>query len=655
MKRITYFGHRWLLMTVFLLAHINQINAQGTPADFARSSAYQDVQLSPDGKYLAISLLSEGKNNLVFMDTSNFKVISKSAFPKREEVGEVEWVNNERVVLKVLHRKGWREAPVYYGELFAVNYDGTKAQMIYGYRAGVSSFSMKASRKKKSTYGWAEIIDYLPKEPDNILIKSTPMNKGGDRLSKVHKLNVYDGTLERTIARSPVPYATFITDQQSNLRAVLGVDEDNKDWLYKFDYKEREWHEIPNQNFGVGFWPLKFDASGEKLYVFDNYEADKLGLYSISLETGERKHIYTEGSVDITAAEFGEQNNITALRVDDKYPAYIILDNRSEGGKTFKKLIQSFPGYKIRVTSTTKDENLAIVRVSSDVNPGSYYLYNKKANKLQLLFNNKGGLKSDWLVASEAIQFKARDGQEIHGYISYPRQKVKSGFPLVTLVHGGPHGVRDYWSYSSVVQMLANQGFAVLRINYRGSDGYGVEFNEAGYEHWGDLIQQDIIDGTRWAMQQPNISTDKACIMGGSFGAYSAMQSAILEPELFKCVVATAGIYDLPLMFEEGDLPEKGFGESYLKMVLGEDKAKMRRFSPAFNVQALKAKLFIAHGEEDERAPYEQAEVLMSNLEKAHKPFRHLKFEKEAHGFYADQNRARYFEEVSDFLRENLK
>ena len=142
--------------------------------------------------------------------------------------------------------------------------------------------------------------------------------------------------------------------------------------------------------------------------------------------------------------------------------------------------------------------------------------------------------------------------------------------------------------------------------------------------------------------------------MGGSFGAYSAMQSAILEPDLFKCVVASSGVYDLPLMFDEGDIPEKGWGESYLKMVLGEDKAKMRRISPAYHVSKLKAEILIVHGEEDERTPYEQAEILMENLEDIDKDFQHLKFEKEAHGFYADQNRARYFEQVSEFLNKHL-
>ncbi len=169
-------------------------------------------------------------------------------------------------------------------------------------------------------------------------------------------------------------------------------------------------------------------------------------------------------------------------------------------------------------------------------------------------------------------------------YITYPAGVDETvAIPLVTLVHGGPNA-RDYWNFDSEVQLLASQGYAVLRVNYRGSSGYGWEHMSGSKNQWGGRVQQDIIEATRWVIQQGGIEQDKVCIMGGSFGGYSAVQSAALAPDLFKCVVAVAGVYDLEMMFDEGNIPRIIYGKEYLIEQLGTDKALMRQYSPVHNV-----------------------------------------------------------------------
>jgi dipeptidyl aminopeptidase/acylaminoacyl peptidase len=166
----------------------------------------------------------------------------------------------------------------------------------------------------------------------------------------------------------------------------------------------------------------------------------------------------------------------------------------------------------------------------------------------------------------------------LSAYITYPTGVDETvAVPLVTLVHGGPNA-RDYWKFDPELQLLASQGYAVLRVNYRGSTGYGRKHMSGSEKQWGARVQQDIIEATQWVIQQGGIQQDKVCIMGGSFGGYSAVQSATLAPDLFKCVVAVAGVYDLEMMFDEGDIPRIIYGKEFLIKQLGTDRALMRKY-----------------------------------------------------------------------------
>ncbi len=636
-----------------------QTTSQLTPQQIAQASKYHEVELSPDGKHLAVVLTQEGQRKMVVFDAVTFKMVGSTVFAGREQVGTAHWVNNERLVIKVFHKRGWLEELQDYGELYAVNYDGSRAKMIYGYRSRQGYFFSGI----RASVGWAHIIDYLPNDEQHILIESEPRSNfdprsnKGVQVSTVHKLNVYTGELKINIAKSPIKYSTFFTDQQSNLRLVLGTDDDNNKRAYKYIPDGRNWEEIPNEDFGTAFLPLGFNKKGDSLYVIDNHNQDKMGLFKLNLETGERKHLYTDKEVDITNAVFSaDKTNVYALRIDPGYPAYVVFNHSSDEAKTFKSLINTFAGHDVRITSQSDDGSKSVVAVASDINPTIYYLYDKPTNKLSLLFNNLGKLAQNQLSTSAPVSFATRDGVTIHGYFSRPvAAKADKKIPMVTLVHGGPHDVRDYWLFDREVQLLTSLGYAVLRVNYRGSEGYGKKHMEAGYTHWGDLTQHDIIDGTKWGITNQNIDANKVCIMGTSFGGYSAVQSAILEPDLFKCVVANAGVYDLEMMFNAGDILERGYGESYLEMALGTDKSIWRQFSPVHNVDKLKAAIMIAHGEKDKRVPFEHAEKLAESLKKSGKDYKWFTRSTEAHGFYSDENRGAYFQEVADFLKEHLQ
>lgn len=618
---------------------------------------YQNAKISPDGKYLAVSVLIEGKKALAFLERETMKTVGSAKFTGNEGVGEYSWVNNERVVIKVVQKKSWLEQPQFYGELFAINFDGSKGEMIYGYRAGEVQTGIKTGslmKKKEATSGWAEIIDILPEDEKHILISSTPMNKTGELSATVLKINVYSGLIKRKQGKAPIANARFLTDTSGKLRAVVGTDKNDLEQLYL--RKEGFWQAVPKDLVGKSVWPLAIDASGKYLYTWDNKNQDLTGIFKLNLDDLSYTNVYTDETVDVTHAEMTtDGRSAFAIRIDEGYPAYLILNNKVEEAKVFKDLLKSFPYSEVNITSKTRDGNFYVVLVSSDIDPGTLYLFNKKLNQINTLFKFQPDFQAADFAQVEPIKLNVSDGQQINGYFTAAKTADKNTIaPVVVLVHGGPHGVRDYWEFSNQVQYLALNGYSVLQVNYRGSMGYGRDFAIAGHKSWGSTIQEDIRDAYLWLVEQKKATAGNACIMGTSFGAYSAIQSAAKFPDTYKCAIANAGIYDLELMFEEGDVQRRAAGTSYLKRVLGTDKQQLQSMSPVNYVHQIKIPLLLAHGEDDERAPFEHAKRLRKALKNANKPYQWFVIDKEGHGFFNPENQKAYMKQVVSFLDKHL-
>ncbi len=642
------------LSIALLLAVVSSFTSAETisPSLFAKGMTYDSAELSPDGTKLAVRIISEGKRQLAVFDVNTFETIGGARLGGNNEVGPFFWANDERIVIQILQSRSWLPEPGYYGELFAVDFDGDNQELIYGYRAGEDQVGTKIKRKEY-VRGWARIISALPDDEKHILIESEPWSDGGEKLSTVHKLNIYNGRMSRPITKAPITYSTFISDRNGELTFATGVDETSTQRTYR--YIDEEWVEISSQ-LGEAFYPIAMNNDGSELIFIDDYQQDKEGLFAFNLASGERRSIYTDEKVDISDVSLNsERSSAYALRLDDGYPTYAVFDANSEEAQIFKALLGTFSGYTLEILTRADKGRLWLLYAINDIDMGTFYLYDRESNKLKSLFSNSTHIPRQAMSESIPITFAARDGYEVSGYITYPISVPETqNVPLVTLVHGGPHS-RDYWTYSSQVQMLAAQGYAVLRVNFRGSSGYGTEHSAAGYKRWGDLIQHDIIDATKYVISQGGITADKVCIMGGSFGGYSAVMSPIIEPDLFKCSVATVGVYDLEMMHNQGDIPELLYGKSYLDYAIGSDVEQLRAFSPVNHVDKLKIPVLIAHGEEDRRVPFEHAEALRAAMEANGKEYEWFVESTEAHGFYKEENRARYYETVAAFLAKHLQ
>jgi len=631
---------------IILLAYIFSGVAQAASIeDFSRHQEYYDAKISPDGKHIAALVDLNGNKTLAFFETESLKITYMISADKKNQPGDYYWVNNERVVVQVQQMRGSLEQPLNFGELYAVNYNGKKAKMIFGYRA-------KGGIVFAADGGF--LIDTLKDDDKHVLIRKQALSRKSDVLPKAVKLNVYTGK-ERRVRSAPVPYSQFLIDNNGYPRFVVGVDNNYKTKMFYTAGKGSEWQAF-GAEFSGEFQPISFAQDNESIYALKSINGKPKGLYEYNLKTQEESLLFQSELVDPTFIMKSELSSAYGLRLDEDYPHYIYLDNDVNEAKLHKALFSAFKGDNVAITSKTGNGNKIIVKVNGDRNPGAFYMFDTITMQAKHLFDSAPWIKPQEMSPMEPFRIKTTDGLILNGFITLPKNKNKNknkNLPTVILPHGGPHA-RDYWQYDPQVQLLANAGYAVVQVNFRGSTGYGKNFLEAGYKNWGSKIQDDILLATNYVIQQGISDKERICVFGASFGGYSALQSAIRTPDLFKCAIGYAGVYDLPMLYEEGDITAIKWGDEYLNKTLGTDKAELHAQSPVYNVDKLKAPVLIIHGKDDERAPFLHAEKLKTALEKNNKPYEWLIKDKEGHGFYNETNILEMNQRILVFLNRYI-
>ncbi|MDN3652142.1 S9 family peptidase [Thalassotalea ponticola] len=627
--------------------------------DFARDIENDLIRISPNGKHIAIRSVNEGKRNLVFVDTKTKKVTYAVNMSGEESIGYFDWVNDERVVISINSFYGPLDLTYSTGRLFAVNYDGSQPESIFGATAAVTeTSSIRGRTGSKVSAGHAYIASLYKQDPRKIIISVSPWQNARHKEAanaEIYLLDVYTGK-QRKLLRSPGRGNDILLDHNGEVRFAQGVNVDRTQDLFYRDV-DGEW-----QSFDVGLDtsdgdidPQGFSADNDKVYFIYYNSGDTGTLYSYQFSTQKLHKIYHNEYVEISDVLTNYKNQPYGIRIDEDYSNYLIFNDKVEHANVHKNLYAAFKGDSVEITSATEDGKILTVYVSGDRNPGTYYLYNTETNKAQFLTHRASWLDQKKLARVEPFHFTSRDGLKLTGYLTLPNGKKDANLPLIVHPHGGPHGPRDYWEYDWRTQAIASQGYAILQVNFRGSGGYGATFEQAGYQEWGRKIQHDIIDATKWAIASKVADKNRICIWGGSFGAYSAVQSAILAPDLYECVIGASGVYDLEMMFTDGDTPGHPYGRHYLNKVLGGiDHETIKPFSPVHNVDQLKAPILLIHGSADERTPISQAEALEKALRDKKHPYKTLYIDNEYHGFITPEHRVTTLQTMLDFIKEHI-
>lgn len=624
-------------------------------ARFTRFPQYERAKISPQGTYLAVTALDAGKRSLTFIDLRSRKVTFTLRPASVSMVGRFYWVNDTRVIVELVQQEGDLAQPKSYGELYAVDARGGSGRLVFGYRAGEMGTGSHI-KKGGAERSWATVVDTLRGDDRRVLVETLSMDTVGDGRTTLQKLDVYTGVTTQ-VAMAPAPAVDFITDENGWPRVAVGRDSSWNVHSYYRDPDEDEWRELSSLSGLDGHsraWA--FSAARRQLYVTEQ-DAEGMLFAAVDVITGARTVLARNPVVPPSDVVLDPRTNEPILvRFDPDLPSYEPVSRDHPLVRVLAGLQRTFAEEQVDVVSATDDLSKVVVLVYSDRDPGRYLLVDSAALAAEPVVEMRPWIDPASMAPMGAFRIVASDGLAIHGYLTVPSGVTKPrGLPLVVVPHGGPHDVRDYWGFDPEAQLFASRGFAVLQVNFRGSGGYGGDFRDAAFGHWGDRVQQDIIEATRFVVAKGYVDPRRVCIFGASFGGYSAMQSAILAPDLFRCAVGYAGVYDLALVGKDDDIVTSALARGQIRTSIGSEPAALKAASPVYNADKLGARVMLVHGAKDERAPITHAERLRDALAELGRPVEWLVAPLEGHGFYDEKVRERTYAKVLEFIEENTR
>ena len=496
----------------------------------------------------------------------------------------------------------------------------------------------------------AEIIDQLRDFPDELLVG---LNKRNKEVFDAYRLDLKTGELE-LIAENPGNITSWLADHAGNIRGAQTTDGVNTSFLYR-DVASGPFRTVLTTSFRDSFSPLFFTFDNKSLYAASNLGRDKQAIVLVDpATTKEQKVLFEHPDVDVDGLSFSRKRKVlTTISYVTWKPQRKFLDAETE--KLYAALEKQLPGYEFGIQSTTDDEDRFVVAAYNDRTPGARYLYDSGADKLTKLGDIAPWLSETKMARMKPIEYKSRDGLTINGYITLPNGKEPKNLPVIVNPHGGPWA-RDVWGWNPEVQMLANRGYAVLQMNFRGSTGYGRSFWQASFKQWGLKMQDDISDGVNYLVKEGIADPKRICIYGGSYGGYATLAGVTYTPDLYACAVDYVGVSNLFTFLNTIPPYWKPFLDMMHEMV-GEpekDKALLTATSPALNADRIKTPLFIAQGARDPRVNIDEANQMVKALKARGVDVPYMVKENEGHGFRNEENQFDFYEAIKRFLAKYL-
>ncbi|WP_426287134.1 alpha/beta hydrolase family protein [Luteibacter sp. E-22] len=619
-------------------------------SDFARRMPLTSPRLSPDGQYVSLAYHDpDGKTHglAIYRVGDMSKPTTLIRMPPYEMPADMIWASPTRLVVARGKVDGSIGAASYTGELMAIDVDGKNPDYLYGFE----SFGKRAATRALDR-GWGTI-------------EGTPVQSNGHFYMRAtawadqDRSTLYDvdakTSARRQMADIGIGRMSFMIAPDGTPRFAFGTDDDFK-WVV-FHREGSGWAKLPASEERQNFTPLATVAgNGNRIYAVSSPDG-KGGEFVEQDEDGGnvrviRKDDFSEvaSSGLWTSAPLRPFGTVATTGV----PQATYIDPQAPISKLHMALSQKFPGNFLSFVDFSEDGGLLMFKVASDREPGRYMLIDTKTYKVSKLFDAQPWIDPRQMAERRPMRFKASDGTELEAILTFPKGRSEANLPMVLLPHGGPHGVSDDWFFDRDAQFLANRGYLVLQVNYRGSGGRGSKFERAGYLKWGTRVQEDLIDGVKWAIAENFADPARVCVFGASFGGYAAMMTTVRAPGMFKCAVGYDGIYDLDMMYNKGDIKDRKSGRSYLTTVIGKDQADLAANSPTHLADKIGVPVFLVHGEDDERAPFAQFKAMRAALDAAHKPYETLTKPDERHGFVKPENIEEFYNRLQAFLEKNI-
>jgi len=619
------------LLTVLAILFACKQESQKAPKipleDFFRNPEKTAFQLSPNGEYFSYLAPWESRLNVFVQKTGADSALRITLETERDIAGYL-WKGDNRILF--LKDTGGDENYHMYG----VNADGSDLK-------GLTVFE-----KVRTTF-----IDDLKEDEDEVIVG---LNKRDATVFDPYRVNVITGEMTM-LAENPGNIMGWMTDHDGKLRLAITSDGVNNTILYR-DTEEEDFRPVLTTSFKETVSPVIFTFDNEMVYALSNLGRDKTALVKFDVANGKEAEVLFEtDEADIEGLDYSRKDKklLSVTWTTDKDTMHF-FDAGAENMQ--KELEAKLPGYLVNVGSHNKAEDKFMIRTYSDRTRGAYHFYDKNTNELTKLAELSPWLDENHLCEMQPISYTSRDGLSIQGYLTLPLGYEPKNLPVVVNPHGGPWA-RDYWGFNPEVQFLANNGYAVLQMNFRGSTGFGKEFWEASFKQWGRTMQDDITDGVKWLIDQGIADPDRIAIYGGSYGGYATLAGLTLTPELYAAGVDYVGVSNLFTFMNTIPPYWKPMLDMLYEMVGNpeKDSLMLAEVSPVFHVDKIEAPLFVAQGANDPRVNKAESDQIVEALKERGIDVEYMVKDNEGHGFRNEENRFDFYRAMITFLDKQLK
>jgi len=486
-----------------------------------------------------------------------------------------------------------------------------------------------------------------PTHPDTLLIQS---NKRDAKVFDVYRVNLKTAEVALD-TQNPGDVAGWQPDHDLQVRAAQVTTDDGGTIIRVRDDVKSPWRDLmkwgPEETLGN---IVDFSPDSKSLWIMTSLDANAARLLSVDIATGKRTVVAEDPQFDVSFAVQQPKTN--------KLQAVVFLRERRDFQILDPDIQADFDAlHKVRdadISNLNRDltDDKWIVTFEGDNAPVYYYLYDRATKQATMLFSNRPELEKYKLARVKPIQYKARDGMTIYGYLTTPAGLDPKNLPMVVFPHGGPWG-RDLWGYDPYAQWLANRGYAVLQPNFRASTGYGKQYLNAGDRQWAGTMHSDLLDGKDWVVQQGIADPKKVCIMGGSYGGYATLAGVAFSPDAFACGVDIVGPSNLNTLLKT--IPP--YWSTLLAVFhkrMGDNEDFLKSQSPLFKADQIKAPLLIGQGANDPRVNKAESDQIVAAMRKNNKPVEYYVFPDEGHGFARPENRMAFNAASEEFLAKYL-
>jgi len=608
---------------------------------FASLPLIQQVSVSPSGRWLAFISQVGGRGVVLVRDRQSDqppRAITRNDGGDEFRFRWCNWANDTRLLCG-LRGVGADNGLLYpITRLVALNNDGSESKILIG----------KSYLPSGRAQFQDQILDWTPDDPNGVLIA---LDDNLDGYPDVFRLDVMSGKL-RPHTPQRVPIRSFATDEKGEVRLGWGYRGNQISYFARLS-GDKDWRELskfPAFEGQGSLEPIAIVPGTDHAYAIGDYQGhDALWEIDLSDQQAPRR-LAGHTQVDVDKPLLAADGHLLGIAYETDKPAVYYTD--AEAKSIVGALNKVLPLTFNTIVARSRDNRVLVVNARSDVEAGAYYLLDRRGAtpNLTLLGRAYPDLLPERLARQEPIHYPARDGTSIPGYLTRPRDWREGALPLIVMPHGGPIH-RDSWGYDFLAQFLANRGYAVLQMNFRGSSGYGYAWFEAAHQDWGGLTYSDIVDGARWAIAQNIADAKRVAIVGWSFGGYAALLGAARDSDLFRCAAAIAGVSDLPALL----LSSRSFSNrDIVRTQMGTDIDKLRDDSPRNHVDGIHIPILLVHGKNDDIVDFSQSEKMARALKKAEKPYTFIELENGDHNLWRPAERQQLLRELEQFLARNM-